>query len=387
MSDVATPCSVRVEAPPLQPGVASAGMAAVNLIWVPAGEWDALEPGWQALAEAGEGAAFLFPGFALPARGIDRKGLGALVVTRDGAWIGFAAGRFTFGGAVFTLWSHPYAPFGGLLCLPHEAGAVMTTLMEELARRGVTALHWPLADDAGWNAARASLVDRRVVIIDRHARAILTMAAPPLSKEQRRLARRLGETGRIEHVSTTTGHDLDDAFDAFLVLEARGWKGRAGTAMGSAPHTEIFFREAVLGLGRSGRASIDLMLRDGAPIAAGVVFRAGERAWYLKTAYDEAFARYSPGVLLSHALGNSLIAEPGIRLVDSCAIQDHPMIDRIWPERMTITSRLIAVQPGRPDWRFHAVLALRMALDRGRALAKRVLKGAKVRLARARAGG
>ncbi len=308
-------------------------------------------------------------------------------MTRDGDWIGFAAGRFTLGGAVFTLWSHPYAPFGGLLCLPTEAGAVMTTLMAELAGRGVTALHWPLADDAGWNAVRASLVGRRVAVIDRHARAILTTAAPPLSKEQRRLARRLGDTGLIEHVSTTRGHDLDAAFEAFLALEARGWKGRAGTAMGSAAHTETFFRQAVLGLGRSGRASVDLLVRDGEPIAAGVVFRASGRAWYLKTAYDETFARYSPGVLLSHALGNALIAEPGIRLVDSCAIQDHPMIDRIWPERMTITSRLISVQEGRPDGRFHAVLALRMALDKGRALAKRALKGAKVRLARATGGG
>ncbi len=73
MMDLATAPAGRVDAPPLQPGTAPSGMAAMNIIWVPSAEWDALEPGWQALADAGEGAAFLFPGFALPARGIDGR--------------------------------------------------------------------------------------------------------------------------------------------------------------------------------------------------------------------------------------------------------------------------------------------------------------------------
>ncbi len=52
MMDLATAPAGRVDAPPLQPGTAPSGMAAMNIIWVPSAEWDALEPGWQALADA-----------------------------------------------------------------------------------------------------------------------------------------------------------------------------------------------------------------------------------------------------------------------------------------------------------------------------------------------
>ena len=50
------------------------------------------------------------------------------------------------------------------------------------------------------------------------------------------------------------------------------------------------------------------------------------------------------------------------------------MIDRIWPERMAITSRLVAVQDGSPGWRFHAVVALKRGLIDAKARAKRLLK-------------
>ncbi|PTM52760.1 GNAT family N-acetyltransferase [Phreatobacter oligotrophus] len=360
--------------PPLQPEAGPSGMGAVALHWVPATDWDAIQADWRRLAASGEGPVFLAPAFALAARTIDPRDLGAFVVTRDGAWIGLVAGRFGLRGSLFSLWTHPYAPSGGMMTRPGEAATVMGAVMVDLARRGVAALHWPMADDATWSAAAPALAGRAVAVLDSHRRAVLITNAPPLSKDHRRLARRLAETGRLETVSTATGHDIDKVLDAYLALEAEGWKGRAGTAMAGNPVTASFFRAAVGGLARAGQARIDLMLCDDRPIAAGVVLRSGVRAWYWKTAYDEAFARYSPGLLLSHAIGEATLAEPGIALVDSCAVQGHPMIDRIWPERMAITSRLVAVQDGSPGWRFHAVVALKRGLIDAKARAKRLLK-------------
>lgn len=360
--------------PPLQPEIGPSGIGAVTLQWVPATDWDAFETDWRRLSESGEGPVFLAPAFALAARALGPAGLGAFVVVRDGTWIGLAAGRFSLAGSLFTLWTHPYAPSGGMMTLPGEAATVMGAVMAELARRGVAALHWPMADDATGSAAAPAFAGRAIAVLDSHRRAVLTTSAPPLSKDHRRLARRLRETGRLETVSTATGHELHAALDAYLALEAEGWKGRAGTAMAGNPVTAGFFRAAVGGLARVGQARIDLMLCDDRPIAAGVVLRSGLRAWYWKTAYDEAFARYSPGLLLSHAIGDAALAEPGIAIVDSCAVQGHSMIDRIWPERMEITSRLIAVQDGSPGWRFQAVVALKRGLMEAKARAKRLLK-------------
>jgi hypothetical protein len=44
-------------------------------------------------------------------------------------------------------------------------------------------------------------------------------------------------------------------------------------------------------------------------------------------------------------LTESLLSEPRSTRVDSCATADHPMIDHIWRERLTLSDRLIALRP------------------------------------------
>ena len=44
-------------------------------------------------------------------------------------------------------------------------------------------------------------------------------------------------------------------------------------------------------------------------------------------------------------LTDSLLAEPGVLRVDSCASPGHPMIDHIWRERLSLSDRLIALRP------------------------------------------
>jgi CelD/BcsL family acetyltransferase involved in cellulose biosynthesis len=366
-----------VAAPPLQPDVSAAGIGALSTAWVQAGDWETLRPDWEEIAAtAAEPNAFLAPGFALAARGIaPDRGLGALLVCRDGRPIGLVAGRFGLAGSVFTLWTHDYAPYGVPLVRPGEAPAVVGALVSFLAAEGAAALEAPLVPEGPFAAALDALAaSHPTFVLDAHRRAVLTGAPPPLSKEHRRLARRLGDQGALTFASTATGHDLADAVAAFLALEAEGWKGRRGTALAMTPATRAFFERAMTDLAPRGAARIDMLLLDGRPIAAGLVLTAGARAWYLKTAYDEAFARYSPGLLVSHAIGTAAIGAKGVRLVDSCAIPDHPMIDRIWPGRMALTTRFIAVAPGRPGWRWRAALAGRRGFIGAKALAKRLLR-------------
>jgi hypothetical protein len=65
-------------------------------------------------------------------------------------------------------------------------------------------------------------------------------------------------------------------------------------------------------------------------------------AYSYKTAFDERYARFSPGVLLQ--LENlALLERPGIRWADSCAAPDHPMIDSLWRERRAIGRYSIAI--------------------------------------------
>ena len=54
-----------------------------------------------------------------------------------------------------------------------------------------------------------------------------------------------------------------------------------------------------------------------------------------KTVFDESYARFSPGVLIQLENFN-ILHDPRIDWMDSCAVEDHPMIDSLWTERRTV---------------------------------------------------
>jgi CelD/BcsL family acetyltransferase involved in cellulose biosynthesis len=100
---------------------------------------------------------------------------------------------------------------------------------------------------------------------------------------------------------TSAGGPVSPAlFDAFLQVEASGWKGERGT--GSA----IRLHEALLGFygdlacySRSGDGcEINALFADDRCIAAEFCLRGGAEYACLKIGYDEEYARFSPGHLL-----------------------------------------------------------------------------------------
>jgi hypothetical protein len=99
----------------------------------------------------------------------------------------------------------------------------------------------------------------------------------------------------------------------------------------------------------------------------------GNTSWCWKTAYDEAFAQYSPGVLLTLAATEALLADPAVAFADSCASGGHPMIDHLWRERLTISDQLFSL---RGEAEFSYGLAVRLEALRRTALnAAKALRG------------
>ncbi len=192
----------------------------------------------------------------------------------------------------------------------------------------------------------ASALGRPVPIVQRRVRAALASSLSPEQyletnvrkkkrKELKRLANRLAELGTLASRMWASGDDLAAWCDDFLALERRGWKGEAGSALASHPATEAFFRQALSGAAAAGRLQIRRLDLDGRPIAMLVNFLAPPGSFSFKIAYDEAYARFSPGVLLE--LDNlDLLARGDIDWMDSCAAENHSMIDSLWGERRTI---------------------------------------------------
>lgn len=164
-------------------------------------------------------------------------------------------------------------------------------------------------------------------------------------KELRRQERRLAEAGRLEIEEVSDCEEIAEWTREFLELEAKGWKGKNGSALANDDRTRRVFKRALSGAARRGRLQRLTLRLDGRAIAMLANFIAPPGAFSFKTTFDEDYARFSPGVLLQR--NNLQILQHGsVGWIDSCAASDHPMIDHFWRERRSIARYSIGIGGG-----------------------------------------
>jgi hypothetical protein len=76
----------------------------------------------------------------------------------------------------------------------------------------------------------------------------------------------------------------------------------------------------------------------------GVVIESRGRAYFWKIAFDEEFRAQAPGIHLLYELTRALAARADLDMTDSCAIANHPMIDRFWPDRVAICDMAVQLR-------------------------------------------
>ncbi len=153
-------------------------------------------------------------------------------------------------------------------------------------------------------------------------------------KELRRLERRLAECGETNYRALHTDEDAEPWIERFLRIEAIGWKGTDGTALGSRDGDRAWFTQVCRAAHRLGRLRMYELTLNGAPIAVKCNFAAGDGAFMFKIGYDERHARHSPGLLLERfAMQAVAEAADGTAWIDSCARGGHFMAERLWPAR------------------------------------------------------
>jgi CelD/BcsL family acetyltransferase involved in cellulose biosynthesis len=160
-------------------------------------------------------------------------------------------------------------------------------------------------------------------------------------KELRRQRNRLGELGAVSFHVARTPNEVAAAAEIFLELEASGWKAQRGTALLQDVGDAAFVRRATTELAETGNCEIVTLRAGDTPVAAGIVLRHQNRAFFFKLGVDERFAKLSPGVQLTLDLTRHLCADPAIAFADSTAAPDHPMINPIWRGRLAIGDVLI----------------------------------------------
>lgn len=163
-------------------------------------------------------------------------------------------------------------------------------------------------------------------------------------KELRRQRHRLEDLGEVKFEVATAPADVARGLDQFLALEASGWKGMRGTALAGDIGDLAFIRAATQALAQEGCCEIVTLTAAGKAVAAGIVLRHDTRAYFFKIAYDEELAKSSPGVQLTLDLTRRFCADGAIADVDSTANAYHPMIDKIWRERLAVATAIVPLR-------------------------------------------
>jgi CelD/BcsL family acetyltransferase involved in cellulose biosynthesis len=322
---------------------------------------------WDALAtRTGEPNPFFESWYLLPAlKNLDPTGkVRLLVLEMDDEWLGLIpisldSRYYTYPLPQLCSWIHGNCFLGlPLIAKGHEVVFWQALLgwADNNAAYGLFLhlSHLPLKSQA-YEVLRSLLAEtgRHAALVHSEERALLASAmtaeeyweaslSGKKRKELRRQRNRLAELGEVSIDQTRDATDLADWTESFLKLEAAGWKGSAGSALASAPAKQNLFREALAGAAARGKLERATITLDGEPIAMLASFIASAGSFSFKTAFDEAYSRFSPGVLLQQA-NLALLDDPEFTWCDSCASADHPMIDHIWRERRSIGRLSIAI--------------------------------------------
>jgi len=328
---------------------------------------------------------FAAPEFVLPAARWLRAPDAGLLVVRDGSsWRALLPVRTVsrwrhVPARCLTVWRHVYCYLGTPLLAPeHPAEALAAMLRRATREPGTWAfiLEWVDHDGPFGEALADALttVGRAPVIIDDFERALLHRRPPaddaqagsrgltPLactSPGPRRDDPAAATTGRGHHRTllrlrrrlearvgalSVRDHAADESAPRrFLDLENSGWKGRAGTAMASDPDHARMFVEVCAAWRRAGHLELLALEADGCAISMKCNARAGASSFCFKAAFDEQFAKFSPGSQLE--LANIDIFNRGnADVMDSCTARDNLIMNQLWAHRRRL--RTLALSSG-----------------------------------------
>ncbi len=323
---------------------------------------------WQALADnALEPNAFYEPGFALAAAEVLGHDVGAFAVWAGGQpaqLIGLFPARierrYGLGPRVLVGWTHPYAPLGLPLVHREAATSAIGAWLDHLAAADLPqVMLLPLLPEGAFSRALHAALARRGAphtVHGSHRRALIVpgphradylahAVGKKVRKELARKLRRVEDQAQVTFTAATAPDDVSRALDDFFAIESAGWKGRRGTAAARLPAISAFMRQAVENLAPSGKVRIDRLTVDGRAIATTIVLRSGDTVWGWKTAYDERYAKSSPGVQIMCWITEALLADASVARIDSCAAPDHPMIDHLWRERLALGDVMFVADP------------------------------------------
>lgn len=281
--------------------------------------------------------------------------------------------------------SHEYAPLGNPLVDLGDIDETMSRLCQLLAEAFAGGMTPLLIDDVTGishfakslpaHAAPAGLTN---LSIAKPPRAALLAGNSPNDirisakrrREFRRYRRKLEAAGVVTFERAVSLADVLVRFEEFLLMEAKGWKGRRGTSMQGLKRTAAFARQSVTDFAPGGNAEIFSLRLDGDAIASLIVFEFDGAYFPWKIAFSERHAGFSPGGILMNAVSEEIGARPGFRFADSLARPGRSWMNLLWPDTLTLETLILGGADGAAENLAEAIARQ----HRVKALAKRLLR-------------
>jgi CelD/BcsL family acetyltransferase involved in cellulose biosynthesis len=313
----------------------------------------ALLPDWEALAaDAAEANPFYEPWMLLPALQAFGEGEGfrCIAVWQDGTLSALFPMRLErrFHGLplrALRSWSHRNM----LHCTPLIRSKSAARCISALLHSGLAPVYhfdWTCVDGVFYGALAETVLAGGLpwMVTDAYMRPALVRGRDPREKfnsntknNLRRNETRLRAHGKLSPVRLAPGDDLQKWIEEFVRLEASGWKGRAGSAIGCREDDRRFFGEVFAEAFRRERLVITGLDLEGKPLARHVMLTAGEGCFSLKLAYDEAHEKSSPGLLAEvDNVRQFMEAAAGPRWLDSNTARESQGYGRVWKDSRTV---------------------------------------------------
>ena len=166
-------------------------------------------------------------------------------------------------------------------------------------------------------------------------------------KKNRRYIRGLEKIGDVTFEQSDQQSDFEALAHQFLALEQSSWKGRNGTALASEESSQRYYLDSVARLAKAGKARFVSLKLDGKVIAMLSDFESDHEVNAFKTAFDEDFASYSPGILIeTHNV--QLMHDDEIRFADSCTVAGNTTMNRVWGQTIEFQNIVVGLRFGLP---------------------------------------
>jgi len=252
-------------------------------------------------------------------------------------------------GVPLRVWGTPYGPhwpFSDPVCPEDEARrALVPALADHLRRRTGGAcllVLGPLPEESVlWDglpsaASHCSTIAASPYVFDceRSFDELTGRLSRHFRKNLRNCGNRLRSLADVRFETTAGGTGGSPLLEAFLDVEASGWKGERGTRSAIRLHERLLAFYGDLARGFEGRdgCEVNALFAEGRCIAAEYCMRTGVTYACLKIGFDEDYARLSPGHLLHARTLERCCSDPGIKRYDQLSDADwlgvwHP--DRV----------------------------------------------------------